>query len=1626
MVDESREAAAASWPWLTSLWVEDTYSTEGEGLVTSESTAPPRAEVLPLQSPASEPLASPPPAANAPLVDGIDELLQEALAGVQMRRARAERLEVEARRCREAVQTLQKASASGGLGTAATTRVAARLRPRLAEEADMTVEDCVRVCGPGQLEVVTPQSTAASRAARRRSTGGIFEAVAGDSSASSGLSAGSPKRGMNRGGVSRSFNLDMVFDSQSSDDEVFAALLREDALATLDGEAVCVLMCGASSSGKSHTMSALAARAAEELERHAEARLAAEPHVRVGISLQVLEVGGDAPLDLLAGSEDGAIELADSSFSLRRLSLPQPGAGLVIRGATTWSLVEPNGREAGSASSSSSSMYSADTSSSNIIRRANPVARNVVEALQHAEAQRLKRRMQGNRLDVTSSSDRGDEDSELESSGGASGSSARCAATSSSHVLATLIVSVFGGSDPCPQKVGTLTLVDLAPPVPPVETLGSCQMKLMNSHEESFVALADVLLAKESKAGSAPYQSSLLTQLLQESMDYAAGCRTLLLLTISPCCGSQLDADSSSGVEQTIRALQFGAKLLAARARNTASSAAGLAAARRFLSQQEQQALLPPPEEDSRGSTTSVNYLRLQHEALKLKAQLSEKKEQIKEFRHRSCERDKQIAEARQNVDKIGAKPAQRLAQGVAAFGLKLQQLEAKVFDDDSQALGVLFRGSSGPVGFGAGAVRSVVPEPRPELAHRPRSPLRPAVVRGRALNHSGASGRASDVCPSGLSSASSSCAALSVVSLGPAGQGSIHSCGKLQPVLRHSRSSGSSTFGQSDSTVSLSKAAGRNTPTRRPPGQGTGTPQHPASACSGAQRRGAARPGRSTSPPLADSFTPCFGHKVGASAAPSTENAGALRLRLGARGEAAANGAVQPLKGADRSKSPAVPPFASLATPQPSPLTCAADTAVPATAPTAVALTALESVAAASVAAAKAAVAALAKQPQPLMLPLTVDCRSESAVTPPSPVATLPTPARNGGRSSRQEHRPEGEFREVGGDQPVTQGQQHPGGMVSSPSASSTCSSSSSSSSGGSAPISANAPAAMVARAACQRQNRPEVRLNLSSVLSSRPTPAVSAPSDAARRSSPSAAAMPALVLGATMEAPQDDGFALAPMTARWGAEASIDEGPPTLSAHRMLGLSDSRDSRRFSFANAAPWTARDGDEEGEQAAAVCSPQSCSSSATCSSSSSGSSGSSTNIPMASGAAMPQISQPRRQSPFAVPSLNLSGAVPDWQLGAVPGTSPPLESLRLPNRDVASMPPETSRGRASMPPMTARGRSTSENVVTGPAFSLAEAGARSSEMLCSGPAFTIEEVASLTSSTSSLAQGERPAASCSTPQMQYQSTAAQVQNQGGGVQPASRLSCDSSASSSNGEARTVLRGAAHLFSEGQLDISLSSDEGEIRARLQHALIQRLAVHEEGDAGYFPEEMEAPPHSPSAPAHNAGAPTVTPVSKGVAPLRRPRGQEPSPERCQRKIAAHLPGAAARKVASGTATPPPPPGVGFGRGGAGKSPRASSPHGHINSPVAKKSSSGVLPAPAVRQAPSIRSRVAQTIGSPTTRGANSRGCSSPSPPPPQRVAGAAPRAPTKSRSPPPGSNVARRGGLGALARLRLGGS
>eukprot|EP00435_Cladocopium_sp_Y103_P066368 s284_g28.t1 len=109
---------------------------------------------------------------------------------------------------------------------------------------------------------------------------------------------------------SRIFFFDDLFDSQATDDEIFTSV-QDELDAAVAGEAVCILAYGATGSGKTHTVTNLAHRAAVELERQATAL--ANGGMKLEITVQLVEIYNDQLRDLLAEGEQPRLRLSVSS-----------------------------------------------------------------------------------------------------------------------------------------------------------------------------------------------------------------------------------------------------------------------------------------------------------------------------------------------------------------------------------------------------------------------------------------------------------------------------------------------------------------------------------------------------------------------------------------------------------------------------------------------------------------------------------------------------------------------------------------------------------------------------------------------------------------------------------------------------------------------------------------------------------------------------------------------------------------------------------------------------------------------------------------------------------------------------------------------------------------------------------------------------------------------------------------------------------------------------------------------------------------------------------------------------------------------------------------------------------------
>ncbi|CAE8631956.1 unnamed protein product [Polarella glacialis] len=378
---------------------------------------------------------------------------------VQLLNERASRADEERRRCLEATRSLK-----GPI------RIMGRVRPALqGEEMD---EGCLRVISKQQLEVmIEPRALLTEQLLRnrRKTTGGIRDS-AGCKSASV-LSEADSLDHSKAAVETKTFYFDDLFDQDASDDDIFAAV-RDELDAAVDGEAVCILAYGATGSGKTHTVSNLAERAALELERQAVAL--AKGGVKMDITVQIVEIYKEQLRDLLG--QGG--ERPGPNSEPPRLKLSVSSSGTTLLGAASRTIC-------------------ADVSGG--------IAPHLAEALRIGQAQR------------------------------ATSSTAVHGRSSRSHLVMTLFLTIRDAGCGVVKREGKLSLVDLAgcERLKRSEAVGErrCEAQHIN---RSLSALADVISAKERRVSHVPYRNSKLTQLLQDALGGAQQCRTVVIVALPP------------------------------------------------------------------------------------------------------------------------------------------------------------------------------------------------------------------------------------------------------------------------------------------------------------------------------------------------------------------------------------------------------------------------------------------------------------------------------------------------------------------------------------------------------------------------------------------------------------------------------------------------------------------------------------------------------------------------------------------------------------------------------------------------------------------------------------------------------------------------------------------------------------------------------------------------------------------------------------------------------------------------------------------------------------------------------------------------------------------------------------
>eukprot|EP00929_Paragymnodinium_shiwhaense_P040435 TRINITY_DN21117_c0_g1_i1.p1 TRINITY_DN21117_c0_g1~~TRINITY_DN21117_c0_g1_i1.p1 ORF type:complete len:1599 (+),score=385.92 TRINITY_DN21117_c0_g1_i1:98-4894(+) len=568
-----------------------------------------------------------------------DEALSKLLESLAQARARASHAEHEAERCRVAAKSLRSAGAL---------RLVARVRPRLDGEEDEDADDAVRVIGSTQLEVVAGEQSAdcllsqslqqsLSQVARRRrlSTGGICDGAA--SSAPTLLGGGLAKLPTKSSEAARSIVCDRVFDERGP------------------------LRCGRGRRGSLPAGGAAVDRQGTQ-QSHEDALF------------------GFLKEDLLAATEGEAVCIMVAG---------SVGSG---KAEALQSLASRAARELDRLSTEAAHLDETERLEVRI---------QVLEIVGDRIFDRLADAGDGPKLLLPESSAAGDvfvhgASTWCLSGAGVDGgiltgverawrtSVALCGAALrrpgediDAHLVMTLQTSLLHAASGVPlRKVGTLSFVELA------------------SSGRSLVALMDVLLARERRCTHVPYESSLLTQLLQRPLGTSAaaaaaagmpqrtpslplheeepsGRRAVLLLAIAPCMSQQ---------SETLRTVTLGTRLLSYRPRRAATAAAATAAA---AAASAGGALLPAWSVEGAVDASPV-AAPLREEVERLREALQAKRGEISAQEQRLGEIESNIAEEKAQQDDLqqAEERQARLLSGLSSFEKRLRLVEHSVEED--------------------------------------------------------------------------------------------------------------------------------------------------------------------------------------------------------------------------------------------------------------------------------------------------------------------------------------------------------------------------------------------------------------------------------------------------------------------------------------------------------------------------------------------------------------------------------------------------------------------------------------------------------------------------------------------------------------------------------------------------------------------------------------------------------------------------------------------------------------------------------------------------------------------------------------------------------------------------------
>mmetsp|Transcript_105710 Transcript_105710/g.203120 ORF Transcript_105710/g.203120 Transcript_105710/m.203120 type:complete len:1207 (+) Transcript_105710:2-3622(+) len=630
-----------------------------------------------------------------PEAEDIEIRLSQAWEKLERAAHRASHAEEETRRCLQAVRSMR-----------GSVRVLARTRPRMCEEEED--DDCLRVVGRTQLEITIESRTSPTTTsfqlprARRRTTGGLLCEASPRSRAQTSEDCEGDEASTARASLeTRPFFFDQVFDSQAGEDDVFGAV-REDVLAAVDGEAVCIMTYGASGSGKTHTMMGMAELAVKELEREVARR--AKDGNEVEVAVQAIEVYNDELRDLLATPAVLEGECAAGEVP-SRLKLTASNSSPALLGAVSRTFTLGGSRE----EALSDALEVASTADTFVGHAADDVgsqshvglAASVTEILQKAQR------------DVQRGAPVAETQSRL----------------SRAHLVVTLLLTCHGeNANGAAPQAGKLCLIDLASSdrMRKGEGLSGESLREAQHITRSLNALADVIVARERRCTHVPYRNSKLTHLLQDALGGRAQSRTVVLLTLSP---------TRRASAESLHSLQFGARLSALSKGNVQSGLANgpgsafsptVQGSRRLSLCMGEAARLRSLEEEEAAEEANIRA-----EVQRLRLEINKQRPMLKDQMQRLEERDHELnsmllenAELSRAADR-----GTKVFKGLSEFNNLLQQVEATALNSARDLLSSASYsgpepGNSCPIAARTARSRAQKDETQP---WRASPPMRPA-----------------------------------------------------------------------------------------------------------------------------------------------------------------------------------------------------------------------------------------------------------------------------------------------------------------------------------------------------------------------------------------------------------------------------------------------------------------------------------------------------------------------------------------------------------------------------------------------------------------------------------------------------------------------------------------------------------------------------------------------------------------------------------------------------------------------------------------------------------------------------------------------------------------------------------